>query len=74
MRRMHKINDRISYLALHIPLLPGKVVLDTGTIEFPRGILVQLGDLSVVSDGRTMLDCGHGERHVHARVVVLTWE
>jgi hypothetical protein len=74
MRRTRKINDRIVYLALHIPLLPGEVVLDASTIEFPCGILVQLDDLGVVSDSRTVLDRGHGERHVHTRVVVLAWE
>jgi hypothetical protein len=42
-----------------VELSTGELVFDLDADEFPLGILVELGDATVVGDCRTQLDGGH---------------
>lgn len=68
----------VTHSTLDIPLFTSHVVLQSCTADpllaTSRSIrsLVNLSDLGVVRDDRTVLNGRHDERNVHSGVVVLT--
>jgi len=59
-------------LGADVEFSSGELVLDLGADEFSLGILMELGDTTVVGDRRTQLDGRHDQRDVHACIVVLS--
>ena len=61
------------YPRFHFPLVTSQVVPHSGAFDFTISIFEQLHNFDLVGGCCSKFDCGHHERHVHSRVVVLAY-
>ena len=64
---------RQSYFGPNIPFFSGKVIPETGSVQFTGTSLMEISDLAMVSDDCTMFDCSHNQRNIHARIIMLSY-